>query len=493
VIRRHLTWIGIAATLSMGCNALTGADDVDIDDDGGGAANGGPTLAFADGVVVEAVTMTQGVRRPLMENGQPVSDQDVLAPIVAGRDALFRISYSTNAALTDATMTARVTIGESEPVDQEVTLSMTPSDLSVLSSTANVLVPGDRIAELTDYRVELLQADDVTSGDNVAAAYPATGREPLNARSTGSALKVLLIPVAYMADGSGRLPDTSAAQIEILREKFYQRYPTPAVDIRIGETFTWNQPVSGNGAGLSELLDAMVQFRTMIAADDDEHMYGMFNAADSMSEFCAGGCITGLSSLGSPPDPLSRVGIGVGFGGEGAAETAVHEVGHQQGRGHVDCGGAGNPDPDYPYPDGAIGSWGYDLVNEVLVEPMMNKDFMSYCDPTWVSDYNFRNIFGQLMQVNMLDLQRVATPRSYARVRVGRDGQLAWLEPLSLTRTPAGQAVTLQAELASGQVKLQAQRYRYSHLDGGYLLFEAPRGLRAIRVELHGRVQRLTR
>ena len=45
-------------------------------------------------------------------------------------------------------------------------------------------------------------------------------------------------------------------------------------------------------------------------------------------------------------------------------------------------------DPDYPYPDGSIGVWGYDLVNEELVSPD-TPDLMSYCHPQWISDYNF--------------------------------------------------------------------------------------------------------
>ena len=35
------------------------------------------------------------------------------------------------------------------------------------------------------------------------------------------------------------------------------------------------------------------------------------------------------------------------------------------------------------------GVWGYDLVESRLVDPRGYKDFMSYCDPRWTSDYHF--------------------------------------------------------------------------------------------------------
>ena len=70
--------------------------------------------------------------------------------------------------------------------------------------------------------------------------------------------------------------------------------------------------------------------------------------------------------------------------------TVAHELGHNMGLRHAPCGGAGGPDPSFPYPNGAIGAWGYDFGRGLLV-PVTRKDHMSYCDPTWTSDYHFTN------------------------------------------------------------------------------------------------------
>ncbi len=83
-----------------------------------------------------------------------------------------------------------------------------------------------------------------------------------------------------------------------------------------------------------------------------------------MAQFCGGGCVAGLGMIGGSQDAYSRAAIGLGYSGEIATETAVHEIGHTHGRQHSPCGGAQGTDPAYPYQDGSIGVWGYDLLDK---------------------------------------------------------------------------------------------------------------------------------
>jgi len=95
-----------------------------------------------------------------------------------------------------------------------------------------------------------------------------------------------------------------------------------------------------------------------------------------------GSAIGGVASaIGYPP-------VSVGLD---SPETFVHEIGHSMFLRHAPCGGAGGPDPRYPYDNGRIGRWGYDFRGDSLtVDPSGNVfDVMSYCDPTWISDYHF--------------------------------------------------------------------------------------------------------
>ena len=72
----------------------------------------------------------------------------------------------------------------------------------------------------------------------------------------------------------------------------------------------------------------------------------------------------------------------------------AHELGHNLSLRHAPCGGAGGPDPGYPYDDGSIGAWGYDYRGDSLIDKDEAKDLMTYCPPEWVSDYHFTNAFG---------------------------------------------------------------------------------------------------
>jgi hypothetical protein len=79
-----------------------------------------------------------------------------------------------------------------------------------------------------------------------------------------------------------------------------------------------------------------------------------------------------------------------------AAEVVAHELGHNYARFHAPCGNPGGPDAQYPqtgdYAGGKIGQVGYDATERVLKLPTAYADFMSYCDPTWTSDYTYKGI-----------------------------------------------------------------------------------------------------
>ncbi len=54
---------------------------------------------------------------------------------------------------------------------------------------------------------------------------------------------------------------------------------------------------------------------------------------------------------------------------------------------------AGRPDvdPQYPYPGGTIGHYGFDMSTEQLIG-RDRHDLMSYCHPRWASDYTYVGI-----------------------------------------------------------------------------------------------------
>lgn len=87
----------------------------------------------------------------------------------------------------------------------------------------------------------------------------------------------------------------------------------------------------------------------------------------------------------------------------GGNRGLAHELGHQQGRAHVNCGGPASPDGGYPYAPCTIGNVGpnsfigFDVISRKLLLPESTADFMSYGpEPLWASDYTYRALFNSL-------------------------------------------------------------------------------------------------
>jgi hypothetical protein len=86
--------------------------------------------------------------------------------------------------------------------------------------------------------------------------------------------------------------------------------------------------------------------------------------------------------------------------------TLAHELGHNHGRKHVDCGGPDKTDPDYPYNECDIGvafpgTWyGFDYLDNAVIHPTEAGDLMSYSmsvgKPRWPSAYTYEAIYDKV-------------------------------------------------------------------------------------------------
>jgi len=95
--------------------------------------------------------------------------------------------------------------------------------------------------------------------------------------------------------------------------------------------------------------------------------------------------------------------------------VAVHELGHllnAQGLQHAPCCvKEGHPDPSYPFPGGAIGAWGIDLLTpNPLLSPDQTYDFMGYCMPSWVSPYHYNKLAQGFSPVAMQEAVALSVP-----------------------------------------------------------------------------------
>jgi hypothetical protein len=443
-------------------------------------------------VSITQVAIYQGPKRVLMGGMQTGT---VLVPVVAGRDALVRVFVQTDSTYDGSPVTAHLFLGQGSTPIEVVGMVSSASSEDALASTINFNVPGASIVPGITYRVELVQA--TSKGDNPAASTPAGGGfDPLGADTDGTTFKLVVVPVQYGADGSNRLPDTSAAQIQAYKDAFMATYPIAGIDVSVGAPFPWTGAVDASGNGWNDLLTAMADYRQQQGAPNDTYYFGAFDPADSFDTFCGGGCVAGLGWVGSATDTWSRAAVGLGYSGSLSTDTSIHEIGHNQGRNHAPCGGAQGVDPNFPYANGDIGDWGYNLITQQLIQPGQASDIMGYCDPRWISDYTFAAIFTNLKAVNNAEIvyPLESLDRLWERAKVDAQGNLTWLSSTQLHLPPQGQAIPVTVQTAGGASVAGGHLYAYDHLPGGVLFWPAgAQPTTSVQVTLAGQVKTLRR
>lgn len=430
---------------------------------------------LVQGLAIDEIAIYQGVKISLVKAGTKVAKTN--ADVIAGREGLLRVfvrpeaSWAPHAILGELTLTS----GKGKKtIEANATPSAASTD-AALTSTINFEIPPDAIEPDTRFSIALREPTK-TGTSTSGAKWPADGDEAMNARDTGPALKIVIVPVKYAADGSNRLPDIGAAQMELYRKAAYKTYPARKVEITAREPYDWTTPIYSSGSGFDRLLNAMVKLRIADKAPKDVYYYGAFSAQSSFGSYCGGGCVTGLCGLSdSPSDTTVRACVGIGFTGAETAETMIHEVGHASGRYHSPCGGAAGTDPRYPYSGGKIGSWGYDIVGKKLIDPSKTTDFMSYCNPTFVSDFTYRGLTERMASVAGSASLLSGPSETLRLIRVEGDGTLTWTDDTFEAPLPLGADRVVQFEDATGALmETRAQLVRYDHLPGGFLIMPDP-------------------
>jgi Peptidase M66 len=451
-----------------------------------------PAPPLASGVHVGDVSLYQAVKVPLALAGQPVASN---VPVVAGRDGLLRVMVEPEPGFEPRTITAHLELRtDAGPLPaMDVLLSVTgPSVEADLASSFDFELPGATITPDLGFDVKLRDAEK-HGAPSAGAEFPGSGAAlALGAKSSGSALHMVLVPFVYQADGSDRLPDLGDGPIARYRQELLELYPTPAVEIRIHDPIPWATAVSANANGWGEILQELLSRRQQDRANDeatpDEYYYGLFAPASDLASYCAGGlgCVLGLTSTAvDPSEEFLRGSVGIGFGDEQSALTMAHETGHAHGRMHAPCAPPGGfisqVDPSYPHTDAQIGSWGYDIVGKELIDPAGEvRDLMSYCTPAWVSDYTYGGLFERMAFVSTDASSGSASSGGAAApyLLVSLDGAGRLRRGRVITISPPKLDERLRVELldtAGGVRRSLGAAYRpYSDLPGGILLLEAP-------------------
>jgi len=414
---------------------------------GGGAAGSGgetaepipePMAGRRCTLRLDEVALYQGVKVPLMRRdssdlsvSQLIDHPGPSVDVIAGRDAVVRVFATPGESLSAAPVTVRLRFGPDDDlfVDSKTFSLQAVSRDSNLGSTINFEVPGRYVRDGARAEVSIVDPISCTEAE-VPRGVVVGGTRKLTARSTGD-LKVVLVPIRYEADQSGRLPDLSSAQLERFQGLLASMYPVPGVSIRVRDAVTTRTPVTAT-SGWGALLDALRGLRAEDGAEPDEHYYGLVSPTASFNSYCGRGCTAGIAYVTRDRLADFRVGLGIGFAGTLAAQTLAHELGHQHGRLHAPCNTTG--DPAYPHAGGTIGVWGMDIQTGKLFDPDSTRDVMGYCEPIWVSDFNFQGFAEHISAIagrSRLQILPLSLPQKWRVMRLKASGEAAWGVPLS--------------------------------------------------------------
>ena len=455
---------------SLAIFSLAACGSSEDDGSGNGGSGGGVNTANfvgAPGVRIDGVAIYQGPKRTVVVGGELQQSQ---IPLIAGRDSVFRVWYSTSPDYNGGEVVGQLDIDGGDPI-QVLLPALAPLSVEEdMATTVNFGVAGERIGETINFSVGILQEG---TADNPIARWPENGPHSMPTEGRRNVLRVVLVPIQYNADGSGRLPDLGEEHLAEIHGRLKALYPVSEVELTVRDPVPFSSAISPTGGGGWNQVGLMLgSLRFQDGASDDVYYYAIFNPADSIAQYCsAGACVLGLTLLNNNPpstgSALLRGGLGIGFRGF-AANTAAHEIGHSHGRRHAPCGpGVQDIDPGFPHAGGQIGDWAYDIAEGKLIEPTMT-DIMGYCQNQFVSDYNYIAFHQRGQNVN-LEYVHEGPEVTYDMIAVDGEGNVQWGDPIVRTRPYDGTPLTVNASGDDGATTVEARFLRWDHLPGGVL------------------------
>jgi len=440
---------------------------------GAGASGADGCQGLAQNLTLSQIAVYQTVKIPIMQSGAEVAVASRKADVVAGKDAVFRLFVSVGSGFTARSLSGRIFVDNGGSVDmyyakQNVSGS---SAEGTLASTFLVNVPKEKITRTTQYQAEIVECG-TGSGDVQTPRFPSTGGAALGARETGT-LKIKVIPMS----ANSMTPDTSPTTLQIYSKLLMAMYPITSIDITVGDTIS-----VPDAQDWTAMVDSIRAKRQTDKPASDVYYYGFLKPTATLQQYCGNGCTAGIGYVvnsNSSQAAAQRAALGLAFADNTSAQTMAHEVGHNHGRGHAPCvqgGSISGVDANYPYTNGAIGSYGWDSRTSMLIATD-RTDIMGYCNNKWISDYTYDALLTRVATLNGAPMSISSIPAELIHpwhvLLLDARGP-RWGAPIQEAAAPAGTAELADVLDAQGARVTSVNVYRTAISDIDAFSFEVP-------------------
>ncbi len=352
----------------------------------------------ARGVKLDRVQANQAVGVDIARDGAWVPGAERSSYLIADRLMLLRGFYSVPDDWEPRKIRAHLTVYYPDGTvheDDETVLIEGDSFEGSLAQTFNFGLMREQVVTGIRFEMDLWETEpgyEDTPEPDPPPRIPYDGDALIGVENSQQTLSVVIVPFNY-DDGAGcsTSPDTSEETMKLYYDLMYMQNPVDTLDITIHDPIDWKTKLTS----FDQLNSFMSGLRFDEGAPPEVFYYGLVDSC-SNGVGGAGGKAYGIPNI--PPtkaQAYQRVSSGLTLKNNVsyASETFVHEVGHSQGRYHIDCGGAAGFDPTYPYPNGEVGEWGFGVLDYGMRHPTVNKDFMTYCSPTWVGNWGWSKVY----------------------------------------------------------------------------------------------------
>ena len=382
------------------------------------------------GISILEVEINQGTRVPVGIEGEWVDGPERNGFLIASRDTLMRIHYTVEEGFEPREMQARLTLRFADGTEKTLTdqrLVENDSNRKNFNGPFRFGLIADEGETLTgtQYQVELWEVSGGAGEgyDEGIWVNPEVGFRLIGFEQIDMQIKTQLVPITY----NGTTANLDEATTETVLNNLYEQNPATEILYEVHAPYVYE----GQLSELGQLLPVMSNLHAVEQAPPNVYYHALVNVGSQ-----ALGSTLGISYLtnDNKTDGDRRVSATVLWEPNPsiAADTYTHETGHAQGLSHVECPNrdSANPNPNYPYENGRIGNWGFGIRRFLMYDPDDAFDYMSYCSPSWVSDWTWNLTYQRIKTLTTWDFEGApASPGVEKDILMGAvypDGHREW-------------------------------------------------------------------